>query len=216
MAQHAPAAQRVVDRARAASGGAAWTTVRGLHEVGSENGVPYERWLDALRYGDRTDVGAGPRKAARGYNGFGAWGFAAPARRDPNVERLALINARTDAFFAAYGYYFPGRFELRSGHVGTREAGGRQHTVIWVQPMGGEVRELWFDAKTGLLARIVERDGAKPVITELSDYRKVGRMQFPFRQTVYGGDLAKPIERVLERVELATPDRALFSLPRPR
>ena len=39
LAQPGPAAQRVIERARTASGGAAWNAVRGLHEVGADDAL---------------------------------------------------------------------------------------------------------------------------------------------------------------------------------
>lgn len=212
LAQHAPAAQRVIDRARAASGGAAWNGVRGLHETGAENGAAYERWLDVLRYGERLETQAvGAAKAAQGYNGFGVWG----GRQEGRAEDI-LARARSEAFFAAYGYYFPGRFDLRSGYVGARQAGGRAFEVIWVEPAGGEARDLWFDRRTGLLDRMAERGRPRPRTIEVSDYRRVGRLLLPFAQKTYGGDPAVRNERQAARIESAAPDRALFSLARPR
>lgn len=215
LAQHAPGVQGVVDRARAASGGAAWSGVRGLHETGAENGAPYERWVDALRWGDRLTLKTPNGERRQGYNGFGAWWRPNGTRNETGTDREVLARARSEAFFAAYGYYFPGRFDLRSAYVGVRESGGRKFTVIWVQPAGGEPRDLWFDQRTGLLARMVERSRPKPRTVEFSDYRRVGRLLLPFKQVIYGDELAKPLERVIERIETSAPDRALFSLPRP-
>jgi hypothetical protein len=213
LAQHAPGVQQVLNRARAASGGAAWTALRGLHETGTENGAPYERWLDALRYGDRLTVQA-PTERRQGYNGYGVWWRPQASRTDMGPDHEVLARARSDAFFAAYGYYFSGRFDLRSGYVGVREAGGRRFTVVWVQPAGGEARDLWFDQGTGLLGRIVDRAGQRPRTVEVSDYRRVGKLLLPFRQVAYGGGLTKPSERRIARIETLAPDRALFSLPR--
>jgi hypothetical protein len=216
LAQPAPGgAQAVLARARAASGGGAWTTLRGLHETGMQDGRPYERWVDVLRWGDRLDTGAaGPGRRTYGYNGFGAWWRPVGTRTEPGGEREVLLRARTEAFLAAYGFYFSGRFDQRNGYVGGREAGGRRYTVVWVQPAGGEQCDLWFDQSAGLLARIVDR-GQRARTVELSDYRRVGRLMLPFKRVTYGGDLNRPSERIAERVEAAAPDRALFSLPRP-
>jgi hypothetical protein len=189
-AQHAPAALEVLNRARTASGGRAWIALRGLHETGTQDGAAYERWLDALRYGDLLNVK--PRGGAewrQGYNGYGVWWRPEASRNHMGPDREVLARARSDAFFGAYAYYFQGRFDLRSGFVGGREAGGRRFTVIWVQPAGGEARDLWFDQGTGLLSRMVDRAGARPRTTEVSDYRRVGKLLLPFRQVTYGGDL---------------------------
>ena len=214
-AQVAPEAKRVLDRARAASGGVAWSKISGVHEVGAENGGRYERWADPLRFGLRTETHTPAGRVVRGYNGAGAWsqhpaGVNAAAEPQPD-----LGEARSDAFFAAYGYLFLSRFDVRASYVGARQADGRSFEVIKVQPNGGAARDLWFDRKTGLLGRIVGRGGAQPVTVEMTDYRRVGQMMVPFRFKTFGGGAPKPQERVIEMVEFKTPDRALFSLPRP-
>src|SRR5690606_1194144 len=60
LAAHArvsPPAQKVLNRARAVTGGeSAWNAVRGLHETGQDGEARYERWLDPLRYGLRIET----------------------------------------------------------------------------------------------------------------------------------------------------------------
>lgn len=215
VAQHAPGSWEVLRRAQAASGGAAaWNAFRGLHETGTEDGVSYERWLDGLRYGDRLTLKAPGGERRYGYNGSGAWWRPVGSGTWRGSEIELLRRARSEAFFGGYAYYFQGRFDLRSGFVGERQSGGQAYTVIWVHPSGGEPRDLWFDRKTGLLARMVDRTGDRPRTVELSDYRKVGKLLLPFKQVMYGGELTKPRERRIEKIEAVTPDRALFSLPR--
>jgi hypothetical protein len=217
-AQHGAGVGRVLERARQASGGgSAWNALRGYHEVGVENGKPYARWVDGLRWGERIEVGANKDKVTQGYNGFGVWWLPLSTPRPPGSgsDQEILARARSDAFFAAYGYYFTGRFDLRSTYLGARPSGGKSYEVVRIQPVGGEPRELWFDRGTGLLGRIVEGRTAAPRTIELSDYREVGRLKLPFTTKIYGGGLAQPLERRLERIELLAPDRALFSLPRP-
>lgn len=214
-AQHAAGPHAVLQRARGASGGPAWSRFRGLHETGLQDGAPYERWIDGLRWGERLETGApGAARRIYGYNGLGAWWRPLGARTEPGAERDVLARARSEAFFAAYGFYFGGRFDQRGGWVGSRQAGGRRFTVIWVQPAGGEARDLWFDDQSGLLARMTDRTAA-PRTVEVSDYRRVGRLLLPHRRVAFGGGLARPVERVALKIETVAPDRGLFSLPRP-
>ena len=51
-----PGVLQVLNRARTASGGAGWNSLRGLHEVGQDGDVRYERWLDPVRYGLRIET----------------------------------------------------------------------------------------------------------------------------------------------------------------
>lgn len=214
-AQYAPDAVRVMERAKAASGGKAWARVAGLHEVGVEGGFRYERWADPLRFGIRTDVGTPAGRVVRGYNGAGAWSLhptdaLAAAEPAPNMAA-----ARAEAYVAGYGYFSRSRFDARASYVGVRQADGRSFEVVRAHPNGGEPRELWFDRKTGLLGRIVDPVGKAPRTVEVSDYRRVGGVMVPFRFVTFGGGLAKPVERVLEAVDLKPVPREVFSLPRP-
>jgi hypothetical protein len=215
-AQYAPEAVRVLDRARAATGGAAWAKVAGLHEVGVEGGLRYERWADPLRFGLRTDVETPAGRVVRGYNGAGAWSLH-PASVDVAAEpKPDLGAARSDAYVAGYGYFFRSRFDARASYVGVRQSDGRRFEVVKVHPNEGKARELWFDRKTGLLGRIVDPAAEKPLTVEVSDYRRVGGVMVPFRFVTFGGALAKPVERALQAVDFKAASREMFSLPRPK
>lgn len=214
-AQNSPDAQRVINRARAATGGSGWNLLRGVHEVGEEAGVRFERWVDPIRYGIRTETHGPTGKLVAAYNGAGEWRILPGGVITGSVEKDVMAEVRSDAFFGAYGYHYPSRFDLRSSHIGTRTSQGREFDVLRVQPAGGEPRELWFDHRTGLLGLIVDETGPKQSRIELSDYRKVGPVQVPFKATISGGGRAKSEERVLKSVDFPIADRDLFSLPPP-
>lgn len=213
-AQYAPEAVRVMERARAASGGAAWNRVAGVHETGVEDGRRYERWADPLRFGVRTDIETPAGRVVRGYNGAGAWSLHPAGANLAGEAAPDLGAARTDAYVAGYGYYFRSRFDARAAYVGGRQAEGRSFEVVRVHPNEGKARELWFDRKTGLLGRIVDPGGKAPLTVEVGDYRRVGGVMVPFRFVTFGGGLAKPVERVLSAVELKPTPREIYSLPR--
>jgi hypothetical protein len=212
-AQNAPAAQRVLDRARSASGGAGWNLLRGVHATGQEAGQRFEAWFDPLRYGARTETQTPAGKLVQGYNGQGEWRILADGRLTGSVDRAVLAQTRSDAFFGAFGFYYPSRFDVRSTHLGVRHSQGKPFEVLRIQPLGGQARELWFDRRTGLPARMVEAGGARPLTVELSDYRRVGPVLVPFRAVAYGADLARPRERQLDALDFRPADRSLFSLP---
>lgn len=215
-AQNSPAAQQVIDRARAASGGAkAWNGLRGLHEVGQEGGQRYERWVDPLRYGARTETHTPAGKHVQAYNGAAEWRILPSGIITGSQVAADVARVRSAAFFDAYAYYFPSRFDLRSTHEGVRQHQGKSYDVLRVQPAGGAPRELWFDQRTDLLAQIVDETGGKRLTTEFSDYRKAGAVMMPFRVVTYGGALAQPRERKVEKVDFPPADRSLFSLPPP-
>ena len=62
-------------------------------------------------------------------------------------------------FFAISAFFYPGRFDARGDYLGPRQSHGRAFEVITVTPWGGHPRDLWFDRRTHLLGRIVDRTG---------------------------------------------------------
>lgn len=211
------AAAKVLAAARAATGGAGWNTLRGWHEAGTRNGVPYEAWIDPIRYGLRVESKEAGGLAVHGFNGLGDWRIT-PAGGVTGVDVTNVrSDARTEAFFDVRGYFFPGRFDASADYVGVRKADGRTYEVVTVKPWNGQARELWFDRKTHLLARMVARDGAAPRAWRVSDYRKVGPVKVAFRIEAEraGGPVPYAPTRQIESLDFKPADRAIFSLPRP-
>lgn len=204
------AAQQVLNQARAATGGAGWNMLRGFHETGLQGGVRYERWFDPLRYGARIETHEPAGLHVHGFNGAGDWQIM-PNGAVTGVDDFPTVaQARTEAFFSANGFFYPSRYDVRSSYLGVRKAQGRAFDVVRIQIVGGRAREAWFDRRTHLLGRIVDRSGPRPVTVEVSDYRKVGPVLMAFRFT----SDAEPA-RVVETVDFRPVDRGLFSLPRP-
>jgi hypothetical protein len=203
------AAAQAAARHRAASGGAAWNLIRGLHETGVTDGVAYESWHDPVRYGLRLELATPAGKRVSGTNGVGEWIIEPDRTIRGRADPAATAQVRTNAYLGAWGWLFPSRFATDTAHLGTRQHAGRSYEVIRVHPQGGEPRELWFDRRTDLLARIVNRTGAAPVTIEVSDYRRVGKLLLPFRwATDYGGRVTV---RQAQSIELEPADRARFS-----
>jgi len=204
-------AQKVLAQARAAAGGAAWNRLRGWHEVGRRDGLRYEAWLDPLRYGMRVETREPAGVAVRGFNGLGDWAIT-PSGAVTGIDVTKQVSqARTEAFYDVHGYFYPGRFDARGESLGVRRLQGRAYEVVMVKPWGAHPRELWFDARTHLLARMIDRSGAKPSVMSFSDYRKVGQVKVAFRIASEDGG---PV-REIESLDFAPVDRARFSLPRP-
>lgn len=205
-------AEQVLTQARAASGGQGWSMLRGWRETGHIGGVAYEAWFDPLRYGMRVETQEGAGKRAHGYNGQGDWQILPDGKSVDNNDPAGVAATRTDAFFGAAGYFHRARFDARGEFLGVRQAGDRSFDVVLVKPWGGNARELWFDRRTHLLGRTVDRSAGRPVTQIFSDYRRVGPVMVAFRVVTDGP--GGPKERRLDSVAFAPADRALFSLPR--
>jgi len=208
-------AQRVLSQARTASGGAGWNFLRGWHETGRDGAAAYEAWLDPLRYGLRVESHEPDGLHTHGFNGQGAWHILPNGATSGGGEGPLVAEARTEAFFAVYGFLFPGRFDASGRYIGQRRLRNRSFDVVEVKPWGGRARNLWFDRRTHLLSRMVEGDGPHPLTFELSDYRRVGPVLVAFRQTRDDGDPGGPRQRQLDSLTFVPADRGVFSLPRP-
>lgn len=214
-AQYSRPAQQVLSRAFAASGGQGWYLLRGWRETGRRAGVDYETWIDPLRYGMRTETQQEDGLRIQAFNGQADWQVAPDGTITAVNDHATLSRARTEAFFAANCYFFRSRFDARGDYLGARSLGGRSFDVVRVQPWGGEARDLWFDRKSGLLARIVDRTGRRANAIRVSDYRKVGPVLIPFRLAPETPAAASD-QLVRERRTLgfAPVARELFSLDR--
>jgi hypothetical protein len=207
-------AEQVLARGRIAAGGKGWEYLRGWHETGQDGGVAFEAWYDPVRYGMRVERQEGAAKDVHGFNGLGAWRITAAGQVSGTAEPKPVGEARGEAFFGTQGFYFSGRFDAAGRYVGQRHLGARSFEVVEVKPWAAPARELWFDRKTGLLAREVGRIDGRAVTIEFSDYRKVGPVKVAFRATLDDGTPGGRRERVLQSVDFRPVDRALFSLPR--
>lgn len=206
-------AQRILTQARAASGGDGWSMLRGWREVGHEDAIPYEAWFDPLRYGMRVETHDAGGVHVHGFNGQGDWRILPDGASVPDDNPAHVARTRAEAFFGAAGYFHRARFDAHGEFIGVRSTrDGRSFDVVMVKPYGGDARDLWFDRRTHLLARMVDRSGPRPVTFTLSDYRRVGPVMVAFQTTIDGGDGARL--RRIDSVVFAPSDRALFSLPR--
>jgi hypothetical protein len=205
-------ARRVIDAARTAMGGRAWLSLSGWHEVGVREGAAYEAWIDPLRYGLRVETPGEGGKRLSGFNGLGHWEVTPAGQASGTGEAAALRVDRTRAFFDGWLFFFPSRFEAKAEHLGSKTHGGRAYQVVRVRPEGGSPRELWFDARNHLLARIVDRTGAKPSAVRVTDYRRAGALLVPHRYEPEGQGAGA---RRIERLTFETADRAIFSMPPP-
>jgi hypothetical protein len=212
---YSPPARQVISRAFAATGGSGWYLLRGWHETGRRDGTAYESWIDPLRYGLRVETRPPQGLHIEGFNGQAVWEVLPSGAITAVNDHAALAGARTEAFFAANCWLFPGRFDARGDYVGVRRFQGRAYDVLRVQPWNGQPRELWFDQQSHLLARIVDRTGARPSAVSVSDYRRVGPVRVPFRYTPEPGAFAGALARQRETLAFAPADRDLFSLNRP-
>lgn len=214
----------VFARSKAASGGAHWDNLRSLQEDGtlSAGGLSgeFHATQDLLtgRSGKRYKVG--PVDGADGYDGHGAWqrepGGEVAAQDAPEAKR----RARSQAWLDALGYWYPQRISATYGNVEARDSDGHSYQVVEAKPNGGDPVTLWFATDTGLLARIIQRQGPDTATTALTDYRAVEGVRLPYHTVIDQTDAAgrtDPRRRVEIALDRITPNVAVtdadFAMP---
>jgi hypothetical protein len=223
-AARAEDAAALLARCKDASGGAKWDGVKTLHASGtlSAGGLSGDVVVvqDFLTGRSADHYKLGSVEGADGYDGHQGW------TRDPGGEVAALDapeakrRARSQAWLDAHAYWYPNRIEATYGTVADREDGGAHYRVVEARPDAGDPVTLWFDAKSGLLSRTVQRQGQDTVTTLLDDYRDVDGVRVPFHTVVDMTDAAgrtDPRRRTEMRFDRVTLDAAVadadFAMP---
>ena len=184
-AAQAQDAAALLARFKEASGGVAWDRAKTLHASGTlgAGGMSGELTLvQDFATGRSADAyKLGPIEGADGYDGKLAW------TRDPGGEVAALDTpdakrrARSQAWLDAHGFWYPDRIKASYGAVSDREADGKHYDVVEATPEAGDPLTLWFDPKSGLLVRTVQRQGQDTATTVFDDYRDVDGVRIAFR-----------------------------------
>lgn len=187
VAAHASDASRLFDRYKEATGGEAWEQARSLRLNGTLRAGGLEGRIETL-----VDLGGGrsashyalgPVEGGQGYDGQLAWS------RDPGGE-VAVLDApeavrrtRSQAWLDAHGYWYPARLPAVIGAPARREENGRSFDVVEATPQGGDRVSLWFDAATGLLARVDQKQERDLSVTRYDDYRVVDGLRLAFHSS---------------------------------
>lgn len=206
-------------RSRAAAGGDAWGAVAALESSGTvATGGLEGRIVSLERLADGRSIARfelGPVRGAQGYDGRAAWS------QDPGGEVAvldapeAVAQARSEAWLAARGYWFPERLGARWGAPRRTAHDGQALLEVEVQPEGGLPVRLAYDASTLLPARAVLGSGPSRLGYAWSDWREVGGLRHAFRvASDRGTEGADHSVVVFERIEqVGAPDDAAFAPP---
>lgn len=215
----APTAEQVLAQARAASGGDAWNTVHSLRseatvEVGGLSGSASS--LQDLLTGRWVTQGMlGSYRFAQGFDGKMGWSESPNGEVSPNDTPAAKKRDATNAYHTEQAWWFPERWPAKIELLGTREDDGTTYQVLRFMPRGCNPFEMWINAKTHLIARIVDRSGTVPVTTYLSDYRTVDGVKISFHQRTSNGKRQYDNVAQLKTVALNVPvSDADFAMPK--
>lgn len=187
-----PDAEELLAAFKAATGGDAWDGVAALHTAGELRTSGLEGTLDSwedLRTGRsvaRFDLGVAA--GAQGFDGEVPWqqdGSGAVTVTDSQGD---LERASNEAYLTARAYWFPERWPAEVRYARRVEEGEKAFHVLEIEPRGGRRAELWLDAATGRLDRVVEEGAQEVSTTYYSDYRRVEGLLVPFAIRSTTGD----------------------------
>jgi hypothetical protein len=188
----------IVAANKAASGGAAWdskATLKAEYAYSGQGMTGWTRSTTDLKNGRWIDeYKVGPVSGANGFDGKTAW------QRDPSgtvttqeggEQRELAIN---EGYRRANLWWQPNFGGASVGNVSQTSDNGTRYDVLTVTPAHGKAFTAWFDGKTHLLSRVVEKQAALTITTSLSDYHAVDGVQLAGKQVVDDGRGAKYIQ----------------------
>lgn len=188
-------AKPLVDRYIAESGGvAALAADTVLHEkahirAGRMVGTMEGWWMGPTRLLQISRVG--PVHARMGFDGTSAWMTDLDSKKVTAIEGKQLEAMRADAWFESEQWARPdqggGRI-LPGQHSYSR---GRGLDAIDVTPPVGEPRTIWFDAETGLIARVTKHRDQHSWNEDYADWALVAGRKRSMATTI-GDSLLSP------------------------
>jgi hypothetical protein len=175
---------------------------------------PTEQWVDLPTARHATSLTLGPAAMTVGFDGTMAWQRSANGEVVVQDAEAARRAAATDAWIHARGWWFAGRHPASCEALGGREDDGRAFDVVRCVPAGGQAVDLWFDAVTHRLDRLVQEQLGKPATRRFGDWRAVGGLWLPFRVTSGNGDPRFDRVTQIESAQVdATPPPGAFDVP---
>jgi len=161
----------------------------------------------------------GPMTGAEGFDGKRAWFQDAAGIVTVPEGGDAPARAVSAQYRRALAFWYPSRGP--PAKLGFRMQLFRQRVkeALVVAPEGGLGFELWFDAQTKYLDRVIEEGANETLTTIYEDYRPVGELRIAHRVLTSSAAAAFGTERIVTKVEInpkiADADFAVPEAPTP-
>lgn len=171
----APSAADILSVNETASGGSAWAGKATLKADYAYSGQGMTGKVESLtdlkapRYIDSYQIG--PINGASGFDGKEAWEKDPSGTVDVKAGGDARQLAVSDGYRRTNTWWKADRGGATIQNDGEKTQDGATFDVLSVTPKDGKPFEAWFDTKTHLLSRIVEKRSGLSYTTTLSDYR---------------------------------------------
>jgi hypothetical protein len=203
---------------KAASGGTAWDGKVALSletdSTGQDLTGKQHELIDLANGRFEIDFTLGPISGGQGYDGARAWAkeqSGTAAYQEGGDERALAIN---EGYRDANLWWRPDFGGAAVVDAGMKTDGGNSCDVLTITPKDGAPFDAWFDSKTHLLARIVEKQRTSTITTNYSDYRTEAGVMLAHKIVSGNGDAQYDSVQVLTHAAFAPaqPDSA-FALP---
>jgi hypothetical protein len=216
----APSAGEILNANKAAMGGKAWDDKVAVSidaELSGQGLTGKAHSLSDLKAGRiATDYTMGPAAGAQGFDGVTPWAKDMSGAITEQQGGDAVVLAVNDAYRNANKWWLPDFGGATIVLTGEKTDSSGRYLVLTVTPKGGKAFDAWFDAKTHLLAKIVELQGSQSVMTAISDYRPESGVLVAHKLVVDSGSGEKYLQTItVTKVEFleAQPDSA-FAAPK--
>jgi hypothetical protein len=215
-----PDARSVLAAAKEASGGAAWDALRSQHSkvairAGDVAGAA-ERWSEILTGRSLIAYTIGPIAGAAGFDGTTAWSQDASGQSSVEASDAARELAVNAAYRDRLAFWYPERAPARIAYKERASADGADFDVVRVTPEGGRPFELWINADTKLIERLVEREAQETRTETYMDVREVSGVKIPFRVRASRSDARRDELIVVESMAFNEPLTGVsFAKPAP-
>lgn len=212
-------AQAIVAASKRATGGAAWDRLQGCIEHGTraDGATRYLTQFSLQDYGMRTDGERGGNVRSMGFDGKARWQSAEAGKLDIKADAASLEEAIVTNYLSVNGFYFPERFPATLAYVRSATEAGQKFDVVEVTPRGGRPFHVWFDSRSHLIQRVIDKQGKPPVTVKASDYRRgAGGLVIAHRLDVFAPDGTLMESGTVTSFSCGAIDTSIFAPPSAR
>jgi hypothetical protein len=185
-------AMAILKAAKAAAGGASWDKPTALVGTGTKRSFGLKgsfTSVEVLRSGwfQRTGDYSILRNA-EGLDAAGRWRMDNSGGLHPLDSPEAVAVARTDAYLAGRGYFFPEQSSATLRALDPVAENGHTFDLVEATPQSGRSVVLWIDRNDHLVHRAVVQLSTVIETIDYRDYRPVGGLWLPFEIDISNGD----------------------------
>ena len=216
----APSVAEILSANKAAMGGNAWdskVTLKLSADYSGQGLTGTTHDIIDLKTGrSETDLKAGPATEANGFDGTNAWekDISGSVTLQQGGDALAL--AVNDAYRNAQKWWLADRGGATIVSDGQKIVADVTYDVLTVTPKGGKSFDVWFGAKTHLLAKTVEVQGSQTITVSVSDYRPVEGVMLPYMSVIDAGLGQKYLQTIIvtKAKFLGAQSNSVFAAPK--